>query len=160
MFVLPNLLGMNSDARLPRRWVGIALGAALVLGACSSATTDEALAVDEIEEPNELALDVEETATDESSPDVEELEMLGGLTAADLTPELFEELKADPVSRAAVVEEMSNQGLDAEQAECFLDNVSPGLFITFSLGDQPDDAQFGELLQLLETCEIAFGAES
>lgn len=136
------------------------LGAALVLGACGSNATDDAVSVDEsAEAPAELALDA--TAPDQtqgSADDAAEAE--NDLSAIEVTPELFEQLKTDEVQRAEVLEEMSAQGLSAEEAECFLDNVSPGLFVTFGTGAQPDDDQFAELLQLLDTCEIAFGAES
>jgi len=154
---------MSSDHGLSRRWIGIAVGAALVLGACGAGATDEASMSDTTDAPAELALDAAETDGDaENEAEVDDSDAVAegispDLETIDLTPEMFEELKTDEVSRAAILVEMRAQGLDAEEAECFLDTVSPGLFITFSVGEQPDDEQFAELLQLLDTCQIAFG---
>jgi len=159
----------------------------MTLGACGSSATDDASTVDGTEAPSELALDatdvdstdVDSTDTDSTVVDstdtdtditepeekrtdftADDFETLDDLSTVELTPEMFEELKTDETSRAAVLIEMEAQGLDAEEAACFLDNVSFGLFVTFGAGEQPNDAQFGELLTLLDSCEIAFGAES
>jgi len=164
MGAMPTVSGMNTDVRLSRRWVAAALSAAMFLGACSSSSTEES----SDDAPSELALDTETVETEVVDTeqtetevvDTEEAEAADDLPPTEFTPEMFEELKSDDVARAAVLQEMQGQGLEAEQAECFLDNVSAGLFSTFSAGVQPDDAQFSELLELLEICEIAFGADS
>ena len=156
---------MNTNDRMSGRWIGLLVSAALVLGACSSAST-EASSVDDPESPASLPLDdgtstsetdTETTAADQTF-DLDEFTSLSDLENIEITPELFEMLKTNETSRAAVLEEMEAQGLGSEEAVCFLDQVSPGLFIAFGSGQQPDDAQFGELLGLVETCEIAFGA--
>lgn len=148
---------MNADRR--RRWLGSALGATLMLGACSSNTTN-ASSPDETAEPSELALEAAEASTAEPLTTTQQPLIPDVLAVDRLTPETFEALKTDEASRAAVVEAMQGQGLGADEAECFLDNVTPELFITFSSGEQPDDAQFSELLGLIDICQIAFGAES
>lgn len=149
-------LCMISSDRMSGRWIGIIVAGALAIGACGSsggenaATTPETL-------PLEEAPAVASTIPAEDLDDVSSSSELDGV---ELTPEVFEELKTDPESRAAVLEEMMGQGLTADEAACFLDSVSPGLFATFGNGDQPNDAEFAELLELLDTCEIAFGAQS
>ncbi len=157
---------MNTDDRMSGRWIGLLVSAALVLGACSSTSTEDAAADDPDSPPATLPLD-DATSTDETDTesaaedqifDLEEFTSLSDLENIEITPELFEMLKTNETSRAAVLEEMEAQGLGSEEAVCFLDQVSPGLFIAFGSGQQPDDAQFGELLGLVETCEIAFGA--
>lgn len=159
-----------------RRWTSLLLCSALVLGACGSG---ESSAGDDTASPSALALD-ESTATvvdtdsaettdasvtdipsaEESGFDIAEFASLADLENVELTPEVFEELKTNEASRAAILEEMEAQGLDADSAVCFLDEVSPGLFIAFGTGQEPTDEQFGELLTLLDTCEVAFGATS
>lgn len=154
---------MKTDDRSPSRWIGLLVGAALVLGACSSTSTDDAAAEDT--SPSALALD-DAASTDEAELepdpadavfDIAAFTSLADLEDVELTPEIFELLKVNEASREAILVEMRAQGLDAEQSVCFLDQVSPGLFIAFGTGQQPDDAQFGELLGLLDTCGIAFG---
>lgn len=154
---------MNTDDRISGRWIGLVVGAALVLSACSS-TSSVASPTDEVEtSPIVLPLD-ETTSADavvaDASFDVADFDSLADLENVELTPELFEELKTNEVSREAIIVEMGVNGLTPEESVCFLDTVSPGLFISFGTGEQPDDAQFAELLELLDTCEIAFGTES
>lgn len=175
---LPIFIGMNMDDRQRGRWIGLLLCGALVLGACSSGS-EEAAPSDAVDEsPQELALDdaaastgadaattIETDSTDVAAAgdapfDIAEFASLADLESVELTPELFEQLKTNELSRAAIIEEMGANGLDAEQSACFLDEVSPGLFIAFGTGEQPDDAQFGELIGLLGTCEIDFAAAS
>ena len=161
-----------SGRRIGRLFSPALVSLALVLGACGSDASDTPAAPDTSAPPAALALDDADetgaqTTTDDVSAsdvgstdtvfDIAEFASLADLESVELTPELFEQLKANDASRAAIIVEMQNQGLDAAQSECFLDQVSPGLFIAFGTGQQPDDAQFGELLSLLDTCEIAFG---
>lgn len=176
----PDVQEMNTDDRQRGRWIGLLLSGALVLGACSSSSGEAAVPAVVDESPDALALDpaapsteadvteADEAADDEaadgeaadaSAPfDVAEFTSLADLADVELTPELFEELKTNEVARVAIIDEMGKNGLNVEQSECFLDGVSPGLFIAFGTGEQPSDAQFGELIVLLDTCEIAFGA--
>lgn len=155
---------MNMDDRKPGRWIGLLVGGALVLGACSSRSAEVSSADEPDPSPSALALEDSTPSVEVSTPaeeavfEIAEFSSLADLENVELTPEIFELLKSNEASRAAVIAEMGAQGLDAEQSECFLDEVSPGLFIAFGTGEQPDDSQFGELLSLLDTCEIAFGS--
>lgn len=161
------MLFMNTNDSTSGRWVGIAVSAAFLLGACGSTPTEDATADTS---PPALMLEEAPTTTVAESPiieapaaadvDVAEFSGLEDLSGAELTPELFEELKTDESSRAAIIDEMVANGLSPDDAACFLDSVSPGLLMTFGVGDDPDDDQIVELFSLLETCEIAFGPES
>lgn len=155
---------MNMDDRKSGRWIGLLVSGALVMGACSSSSAETSSADELDPSPSALALEDTTSSAEVSAPveeaafDIAEFSSLADLESVELTPEIFELLKTNEASRAAVIAEMGAQGLDAVQSECFLDHVSPGLFIAFGTSEQPDDAQFGELLGLLDTCEIAFGS--
>ncbi len=159
---------MNTDDRMSGRWIGLLLAGALVLGACGSTTSESEAADDDIvsAEPAALALaeevTAEQTTADEAPAnltsadefDVDDFTSLEDLENVELTPELITEIRTNEAARPIVVAEMEAQGLTADQASCLLDNVSPGLFIVFGMGAQPDEEQFVELIELLGTCEI------
>lgn len=154
--------------------------AALVLGACGSGASDQATSDETEATPDTLPY---EAPSEPSSPTTapadnapadtapadaesavpgadEEFSSSSALDDVEITPERFEELKTDEELRAEVLAEMQGEGLTAEQAACFLDRMSLELFVTFGRGEAPDDAEFEELLGLLDTCEIAFGTQS
>jgi len=158
---------MNMDDQTSRRWIGLLVACTLVLGACGSGSSEPAAA----DEPEALAL-AEETPADEAPADeaaagetvpmaefdIDDFESLEDLQQLEVTPEVFEAIRASETARPIVLAEMESQGLTPDQAVCFLDTVSPGLFTVFSVGEQPDEEQFAELLELLGVCEMTFGA--
>lgn len=162
----------------PGRMGAVLLSAALLLGACGSGG-DATASSDNLDTPvSALPLDdepqsddvtsVDDASVDDAAPaadsgetaafDVSDFTSLADLEGTEITPEIFEALRTDETARAAVLVEMGTQGLSPEESDCFLDEVSPGLFIAFAAGEQPDEEQFTELLGLLDTCEIAFGS--
>lgn len=161
---------MNMDDQTSRRWIGVLFAGTLVLGACGSATSEPAAADDPAvavaDEPDALALAEdapgEEAPVDDAAPvaefDIDSFESLEDLEQLEVTPELFEAIRSSETARPIVLAEMESQGLTADQANCFLDTVSPGLFTVFGAGEQPDEEQFAELIELLGVCEMTFGA--
>ena len=160
---------MNMDAHTPGRWIGLLLVGALTLGACGSGTEPPtaALVDDPSDEAAELALVEEDAATApaddtpeaESTPiALDDFTSLDDLDGVEMTEELFEAMRSSDVMRPLILEEMVDQGLTADEAACFFDHVSPGLFVVFGEGDAPDDDQFTELMDLLVTCDITFAA--
>ncbi len=163
---------MNMDAHTPGRWIGLLIAGALTLGACGSGTESPTAAL--VDEPSdgatELALvedDAVEAPADELPEpveteavtiDLDDVDSFDDLAGVEMTEELFEAMRASEVMRPIVLEEMTSQGLTGDQAVCFFDNVSPGLFVVFGEGDAPDDDQFAELMDLLVTCDITFAA--
>ncbi len=163
---------MNMDAHTPGRWIGLLIVGALTLGACGSGTESPTAAF--VNEPSdgatELALveddaveapsdEMSETVDTESAPiDLNDVDSFDDLDGVEMTEELFEAMRSSEVMRPLVLEEMVDQGLTEDQAVCFFDRVSPGLFVVFGEGDAPDDEQFAELMELLVTCDITFAA--
>ncbi len=75
--------------------------------------------------------------------------------APELTVESFEVARSSEATRDQLIEGFtSSKGFTQQQGACFIDQVSPELFVALGTDTDPDDEQLIELLELLEACDI------
>ena len=79
--------------------------------------------------------------------------------APELTVESFEVARSSEATRDQLIRGfIGSQAITQEQGACFIDQVSPELFVTLGNDTDPADEQVVELLELLETCDIPLDA--
>lgn len=97
----------------------------------------------------------DEAATGEDSAEDE------GAAGNALTVESFETARSSEATRTVMIDGMiGSRDLTAEQAGCFIDEVSPELFVVLGNDLEPETAQLTELFELLDTCSIPLDAMS
>lgn len=94
-----------------------------------------------------------ETEPDDTDSDDDTNEDTSG--APELTVESFEVARSSEATRDQLIQGFtSSKGFTQQQGACFIDQVSPELFVALGTDTDPDDEQLIELLELLEACDI------